>query len=197
MINSILIVDDEESTLDIMRSDLVNAGYQVDVSSSGEEAIRKFNDNGYDLMVIDLIMEGMDGIQVARAVKQSKPETKVIILTGYGSQSTAIDALRMGVSDYFLKPYDRKDFLNTVENCLGEFNKTQNSSANIDIRLKQFGLTSREIEVVYLITKGNTAKEISEILFVCYETAKGHMKNIHSKLGVHNRAQLLSKIKND
>lgn len=194
MSKSVLVVDDEETALHTMRDDLKAEGYRVDVSSSGKDAIKKFEDNEYDVVITDLVMEEVSGIQVARAVKKIKPKTIIIVLTAYGSRDTAIDSLRLGVSDYFLKPYKKKDLLDKVETCLTELNKPL---ASIDVKFKQFELTPREREIVLLIIKGNTTKEISEVLFVCNETVKGHMKNIHCKMGVCNRAQLLSKINNE
>lgn len=116
--NSILIVDDEEIILRTFHLDLKDAGYEVETASCGEAALKKLEDDDYNLVITDLVMEGLDGIKILKWVKKNRPETAVIILTGYGSLTSAIDALRLGASDYVLKPYNKMEMLHRVSSCL-------------------------------------------------------------------------------
>jgi DNA-binding NtrC family response regulator len=93
---SLLIVDDEPAILDYLSRDLVCVGFEVTLTSSGQEAIAKINTGLFDLVTTDLLMPGVDGFQVLKAAKQKSPQLMVIILTGYGTEDSAIDALRLG-----------------------------------------------------------------------------------------------------
>ncbi len=116
--NFILLVDDEPIILKSFTSDLKDAEYLVDTASSGKEAIEKIQKNDYNLVVTDLMMEGLDGIQVLKFAKKKDSELGVIILTGYGELASAVDALRLGADDYLLKPCDTDELLIRISNCL-------------------------------------------------------------------------------
>lgn len=116
--HSILLVDDEEIILKTVGEDLKEEGYKVTTAGSGEEAVQKLSEDHFDLVITDLMMEGLDGIQVLKQAKKINPETAVLILTGYGALSTAIDALRLGAADYLLKPCNRSELAARTANCL-------------------------------------------------------------------------------
>lgn len=117
---SILIVDDEESILKTLSFNLTNQGYQVDIAYSGEEGINKFRKQKHDLVITDLIMMKMDGIEVLKTVKKIKKDTMAIVLTGFGSLDSAVEALRLGAFDYLVKPCDREELSLKVAKCLHE-----------------------------------------------------------------------------
>jgi signal transduction histidine kinase len=100
----ILIVDDEALVLDSCRRVLVGAGYQVHTASDGAEAIRKLREDAYDLMLVDLKMPDMDGIEVLNRAKQKDPAMVVALITGYGTVETAVEAMKNGAYDYLSKP---------------------------------------------------------------------------------------------
>lgn len=115
---SILIVDDEE----IVRYSLVNIlrthGYDVVDVSSAEMALKKLYEYDFHLVLTDLVMEGMDGLELLENVKVLSPKTMVILITGYGSLKTAVTALRLGVYDYLIKPCDEEELLLRVRRAL-------------------------------------------------------------------------------
>jgi len=115
---SILIVDDEE----IVRYSLVNIlgshGYETTDVASGAEALRILYERTYNLVLTDLVMEGMDGLELVEHIKVISPKTVVLVLTGYGSIKTAISALRLGVYDYLLKPCDEDELLIRIRRAL-------------------------------------------------------------------------------
>lgn len=135
---SILVVDDEAIVRHTVASDLEYQGYKVTMAESGEEALSLLQNPGwnmpvdlhslsynsgsdepyFDLVITDLLMEGMDGIQVLKKIKEITPGTMVIILTGHGSLATAIDALRLYADDYILKPCDVEVLNFRVSRCL-------------------------------------------------------------------------------
>ena len=89
----------------------------VDIAEDGETAIRML-DRKYDLIITDLMMEGIDGIAVLRSARELNPKQAVFILTGYGELDSAINALRLGAADYLLKPYNHEELLLRISSCL-------------------------------------------------------------------------------
>ena len=115
---SILLVDDEEIILNSIGMDLRRENYNVTLATSGEEAITLLQDKRFDLVVTDLSMSGMDGIQVLKEAKKIHAMTGVIILTGFGDMTSAIDALRLGADDYVLKPCGSDELIIRIGRCL-------------------------------------------------------------------------------
>jgi len=114
----ILIVDDEE----IVRYSLVNIlrshGYEVVDVASAEAGLKILYEQEFHLVLTDLVMEGMDGLELLENVKVLSPRTMVILITGYGSLKTAVTALRLGVYDYLIKPCDEDELLLRVRRAL-------------------------------------------------------------------------------
>jgi signal transduction histidine kinase len=102
----ILVVDDEENVVQILVDLLSEGPYTVDTVSSGEEALRVLGAKPYDLVLTDINLPGVNGLEVVSAAKEADPETVVVVITGYASTGTAIDALRQGAYDYITKPFD-------------------------------------------------------------------------------------------
>ena len=103
---TILIVDDEYDMRESMRELLSREGYQVDLAENGKTALEKFRKKAYDLVLSDIIMQEMDGIKILKQCKTLKPETPFILITGYSSIQGAIDAIKLGADDYFIKPFE-------------------------------------------------------------------------------------------
>ncbi len=114
MKKKILVVDDDEIIRTTLELNLLEAGYSVDTAASGEEACTMFA-NGYDLIITDLLMEGVGGLEVLRRVKKHNPYTIVFILTGHGELDSAVEALRAGAEDYLLKPYNHDELLMRID----------------------------------------------------------------------------------
>src|SRR5574342_688481 len=115
----ILVVEDQ----DAMRESLVIAfkdeGYQVEGVASGEEAIQRLNSNNvYDLVVTDLKMKKVDGLEVLKAVKNANSSTEVVLITAYGTISTAVQAIRDGAYDYVTKPFRHQEILKVAKKAL-------------------------------------------------------------------------------
>ena len=115
---SILLVDDEAIILESLGRDLEAEGYEVATANNGEGAIGMLQQQRFDLVITDLMMEGLDGIQVLKQAKRIDAALPVIILTGYGDMTSAIDALRLGADDYVLKPCEVTELLFRMSRCL-------------------------------------------------------------------------------
>jgi two-component system response regulator PilR (NtrC family) len=112
------IVDDEPIIHDVLTQLLNAEGYEVESSASGEEALEKVPNRSADVILLDLLMPGMDGIEVLKRIKSLDPGAAVIIITAYGSVESAIAAMKMGALDYVQKPFKHDDLLLTIERAL-------------------------------------------------------------------------------
>ena len=113
-----LLVDDDPFILAGIGKDLEGDGYVVTLAESGERAVKLLEAGSFDLVITDLVMDRINGIQVLRTAKTNNPETIVLILTGYGDMGSAIDALRLDADDYLLKPCDPDELKLRVSRCV-------------------------------------------------------------------------------
>ena len=116
----VLVVDDEASIRDLLVKTLALAEYDVDASPDGRSALERMRLNPYDLLVIDLKMPGMDGLAVIREAKRYKADLPVIIITGFSTESSAIEAVNLGVAGYLTKPFRVPQVLAAAARALGE-----------------------------------------------------------------------------
>src|SRR5580700_4417793 len=116
----VLVVDDEASIRDLLAKTLALAEYDVDVAPDGRSALERMRLYPYDLLIVDLKMPGMDGLTVIREAKRYKADLPVIIITGYSTESAAIEALNLGVAGYLTKPFRVPQVLAAAAKALGE-----------------------------------------------------------------------------
>jgi excisionase family DNA binding protein len=116
----VLVVDDEASIRDLLAKTLALAEYDVDVAPDGRSALERMRLYPYDLLIADLKMPGMDGLAVIREAKRYKADLPVIIITGYSTESSAIEAVNLGVAGYLTKPFRVPQVLAAAAKALGE-----------------------------------------------------------------------------
>ena len=116
----ILLVDDEVGYLEVLTKRLARRGFDVTTARSGAEGIRALRDRDFDIAVVDVKMEDIDGIEVLKIFKRMVPELGVIMLTGHGSERAARDGLALGAFDYLTKPVELEDLLGRIHACLGD-----------------------------------------------------------------------------
>src|SRR6266850_240270 len=114
----ILVVDDEVQVVHIFQDLLTQQGYEVEACDNGDDAILKVTTGKFDLVLTDINLPGVDGLEVIRAAKAADRDTCVILITGYASTTTAIDALRQGAYDYITKPFDLWETAKAIERGL-------------------------------------------------------------------------------
>ncbi|GAG10613.1 unnamed protein product, partial [marine sediment metagenome] len=102
----ILVVDDELVVRDSLKEWLEDEGFQVDMAESGTEALEKLTKEAFHLMLLDIKMPGMDGVEVLRRSKEIRSELPVVMMTAYATVETAVEAMKMGAMDYLMKPFD-------------------------------------------------------------------------------------------
>ena len=117
---AILVVDDEHAVRRSLTESLAVAGYQVLQASSADEALRALSTSDIDLMLSDIRMPGMDGIELLRRAKATSPDLEVMMMTGYATVETAIEAMKLGARDYLAKPFARDELLLRIERVLNE-----------------------------------------------------------------------------
>ena len=115
----VLVVDDEASIRDLLAKTLALAEYDVDVAPDGRSALERMRLYSYDLLIADLKMPGMDGLAVIREAKRYKADLPVIIITGFSTESSAIEAVNLGVAGYLTKPFRVPQVLAAAAKALG------------------------------------------------------------------------------
>ena len=123
--HSILVVDDEESMCEFLDIMLSKEGYDVDLASSGEEAFSILDQKTFDLVITDIRMKDIDGIDVLKKTKSVNPETIVILISAFATADTAVQAMKEGAYDYVPKPFDLSDFQALVKNALKSKSKAE------------------------------------------------------------------------
>jgi len=114
----ILIIDDEKPVRSVMNTALTERGYKVYEAEDGKSGIQKFNDLNLDMVITDVNMPEMTGIEVTRKIKGAKADADVIIMTGYGTEALVIEALRSGASNYIKKPIQFGELFNILDNII-------------------------------------------------------------------------------
>ncbi len=114
----VLAVDDQRYFRELIANLLTEEGYLAETASSGEEALRILDRSDFDVVLTDLVMPGMDGSELLHRIKQRTPEQEVVVVTGVVDVATAVEAMKLGASDYLLKPFDRKTLAVTLDDLL-------------------------------------------------------------------------------
>lgn len=130
----VLLIDDEPSILSVLSTLLKAEGYDVTTATGGEEAQRLISEEAFDLMISDIRMSPVNGMELLKQAHNEKPAMSVIMLTAYGSVETAIDALKLGAFDYVTKPFKVDELLITVQRAL-EYNKAITENADLKAQL--------------------------------------------------------------
>jgi DNA-binding NarL/FixJ family response regulator len=198
---TVMIVDDHEM---VRRGACSYLEAQPDISvvaqaGSGEEAVRLAQEHIPDVVLMDLVMPGMDGVEATRKVKNASPRTQIIILTSFHQDEYIFPALQAGAISYLLKDVKAAVLLEAIRRAAqGEATLHPRIAARViktfrDLENEEASpftaLTEREMEVLKLIAKGYSNEKIAEQLVISLGTVKGHVSNILSKLHLVDRTQ--------
>lgn len=132
----ILLVDDDKSVRVTLGQALESSGYQVVAAVDGDHALERFRSDVFDLVLLDMKMPGMDGIEVLRHVKSDRPTQPVIMITGFGSVETAVEALKLGAVDYIQKPFGPDELRSIVERVLSREELPEGRTTTFDENLE-------------------------------------------------------------
>ena len=111
----VLLVDDEEEFISALSERLTLRGIEVDSALNGEEALARLVAKDFEVVILDVMMPGLGGLEVLRQIKATHPNTQVILLTGHGSTREGIEGMRLGAFDYLIKPVDLEDMLEKMK----------------------------------------------------------------------------------
>jgi two-component system, NarL family, response regulator LiaR len=198
---TVMIVDDHEM---VRRGACSYLEAQEDISvvaqaSSGEEAVRLAQEFVPNVVLMDLVMPGMDGVEATRKVKNVSPRTQIIILTSFHQDEFIFPALQAGAISFLLKDVKASELLEAIRRAArGEATLHPRIAARVIKTFRSLDpdeatpfttLTDREMEVLKLIAKGSSNEKIAEQLVISVGTVKGHVSNILSKLHLVDRTQ--------
>jgi DNA-binding NtrC family response regulator len=128
MKEEILVVDDERQLLMAVHETLERKGYSVTTATNGVEAIKKLRDGHFQLMISDVRMPHMDGLELLQRARQLAPQTPVVLLTAYATVENAVEAMRFGAKDYLLKPFTSSQLLGAVERYIAKISESATQS---------------------------------------------------------------------
>ncbi|MEH7083323.1 response regulator transcription factor [Neobacillus drentensis] len=168
-------------------------------AANGREAIEQAQVLKPDIILMDLIMPEMDGIQATKIIKEKQPEIKIMMLTSFSDQDHVIPALEAGASGFQLKDIQPDELVTSIKKIISGENQlhpkaTSHLLANLSNKNKQEKnlleeLTKREVDVLKEIAKGKSNKEIAAALFITEKTVKTHVSNLLAKLELADRTQ--------
>jgi len=202
----VLLVDDHPLVRDGLACLLAEQGLQV-VAEAGDglEALRLAREVRPDLILMDVRMPRCDGLQATRLIKTEMPHIKIVMLTVCEDNHTIFEAIKSGASGYLLKSLRTADFFDLLSGItqgeaplprslatriLEEFARQSQKGAVEDLPGRE--LTEREKEVLQLVARGTTNKDIAETLSISENTVKHHLKHILEKLHLRNRSQIVA-----
>jgi DNA-binding response OmpR family regulator len=110
----VLLVDDEKEFVDVLAERLETRGFAVSKAYSGDEAVKMVEDGEPDVVVLDVLMPGMDGVSTLKRIKKDHPLVEVIMLTGNATVESAIEGMKLGAFDYLMKPADNKELVEKI-----------------------------------------------------------------------------------
>jgi DNA-binding NarL/FixJ family response regulator len=191
----ILTVDDHALLLEGIAA-LVNAESDMKLvaeASNGQEAIEKFRLHRPDVTLMDLQMPALNGIEAIIGIRAEFPDARVIVLTTYTGDVQVLRALKAGAAAYILKGHVHRELLGTIRAVhAGQKRIPPEVAAELADHAADESLTSREIDVLRLISTGNANKEIAARLSIAEDTVKSHITNILAKLGANDRTHAVT-----
>src|SRR6188472_822324 len=201
----VMVVDDHPMWRDAVERDLQDAGFDVvAVAADGNQAIARFRAARPQVVVLDLQIPGPGGVEVTADVLGRDPSARVLILSASGEHRDVLEAVKAGATGYLVKSASRQELLEAVRRVgagdsvftpglaglvLGEFRRM--NDGGLDEPEPENALTARETEVLKMVAKGLSYKQISERLFLSHRTVQNHVQNTLRKLQLHNRVQLV------
>lgn len=197
----VLVVDDHAVLRDGIRAllDVPEDIEMVGEASEGKDALEKAQELAPDIVLMDLMMPGMDGLEATRRLKKKTPKVKVLILSQHDNREYILSAIKAGATGYVVKKALGLELVSAIRAVYSGFFYLHPSVTEpvVTEYLKQAenepydSLTAREREILKLIADGNTSREIADTLFISLKTVIGHRARIMEKLELHSSTELI------
>jgi DNA-binding NarL/FixJ family response regulator len=200
----VMVVDDHPMWRDAVERDLQAAGFiVVGVAANGREALARFPAVRPQVVVLDLQIPEPNGVEVTAEVVRQDPSARVLILSASGEQADVLAAVKAGATGYLVKSASREELIDAVSRVaqgdtvftpglaglvLGEYRRLSDGAAEVDPDAPR--LTERETEVLKMVAKGMSYRQIAERLVLSHRTVQNHVQNTLRKLQMHNRVEL-------
>lgn len=179
---TVYVVDDDEAIRDSVRWLLEASNYKVELYESGESFIARYDPNAIAVLLLDVRMNGMSGLEVQELLRSKNADLPIIFITGHGDVPMAVNALKKGAVDFIEKPFDLQALKQQVEEMLVDARekRMQNERRNINVALLG-RLTPREQQVLERIVAGRLNKQIADDLGISIKTVEAHRASIMVK----------------
>jgi len=194
----VLVADDEDNQRMGLAKMIQSWGYAVETASDGQEALRLAYAHQPDVAVLDIAMPHLNGLETARRLRETVPQTRIILLTMHTEEPYVLEALQAGTVGYVLKTQAAVDIVQAIREALQGAIYLSPRVANAVVKaylthstLPPDPLTSREREIVQRIAEGQTTKEIAARLDLSVKTVESHRVNLMRKLDIHETATLV------
>lgn len=188
---TVFIVDDDPGVLEAIGALLESVGLNVECFASSISFLENYDSNRCGCIITDVRMPMMCGMQMLEELNLRKNKLPVIMLTGYGDISMAVNAMKIGVIDFIAKPFNNQYLLEQIQKSIARSIK-QNSAGSLENDAKRFsGLTKREQQVMKLVVAGKLNKQIAHELCICTSTVEFHRSRMMKKMGAKNLAELV------
>ena len=187
----ILVVEDEVKIADLLRDYLEKSGYAVTWLGRGEEVLAHIRNQMPDLILLDLMLPGMNGMELQAELAARDVDLPIVFLTGHGDIPMSVQAMKRGAVDFLTKPVDERVLLDSVQQALRRHKSRRaerQEAEAMQARLQM--LTSRELEVLRCVIAGARNKRIAAHLGIAEQTVKIHRARVMAKLGVHTWTEL-------
>lgn len=159
-------------------------------AGDGQTAMNLFRQKKPDVVLMDLRMPGMGGVETILALLKEFPEARIIVVTTYDLDEDIFRAIQAGAKSYLLKDMAREQVVETIREVhRGKIKLPPGVMSRLEERSRRQELTEREMEILQLIVKGRSNKEISSALFIAEDTVKYHLKTLFAKLAVQDRTE--------
>jgi DNA-binding NarL/FixJ family response regulator len=198
-----MVVDDHPMWREAVARDLGSAGFEVAASvGDGEQAVRVAGAVRPDVVVLDLQMPGISGVDAIHGLLTAYPEARVLVLSASGEQQDVLEAIKAGAVGYLLKSAGRDEFLDAVRRtAAGEAVFTAGLAALVLGEYRRLAatpsaggapeLTARETEILRMVATGQSYRQIAQRLVLSHRTVQNHVQNTLNKLHLHNRVELV------
>lgn len=191
-LGTVYVVDDDEAVRDSIRWLLEASDYKVELYDSGESFIAKYDPYAIAVLLLDVRMNGMSGLEVQEHLIARKADLPIIFITGHGDVPMAVNALKKGAVDFIEKPFDQAALKQQVERMLQEARqrRVRNEQRSLNEALLR-KLTAREQQVLERITAGRLNKQIADDLGISIKTVEAHRASIMDKTNSGTVADLM------